>query len=142
MASILRLFYLETDTGARFSSLIDTSLPNADNSGYITTDPWRIVMAVASKSKEGLSRALQWLCLFARSGVDVPISTYMKFSSLAVRFDVSLDDGLLLVAAALSSTWLRSMGRQQLQSLFSALHVQLAPQIIHRLQTKTGLSDA
>ena len=51
--------------------------------------------------------ACQWICLFARSGVEVPISTFMEFSQLASSFDISLLDGLELAMAGLSSAWLK-----------------------------------
>jgi len=131
MASLLRLFQKESDV-----------LGSVDNGGQLPIDPWRAVIGIASKSQQGFVEALPWLCLFARSGVDIPVSTYMDFSTLARRFHVSLTDALIFVEGAMSSIWLRSMGRQKLQSMFSSLHSRLAPDISHRLQTKDGLVDA
>jgi hypothetical protein len=142
MSSLPRLFNLEGESVPRLSSLVEGPSSNTDYSPYMSIDPWRSVMAAATGSKEGLSYALEWLCLFARSGVDIPVSSYLDFSSLAVRFNASLTDGRLLVEAAMSSAWLKSMGRQQLQELVSALHTLLAPQVLHRLQTKAEVTDA
>lgn len=105
-------------------------------------DAWRLVMKVASADKEGWCRSLQWLCVFARSGVDIPVSTYLAFSSLAVKFEATLLECELLVEAALSSSWLKSMGRQQLQKMFSALHSHLAPEVIVAIQDPQCLPDA
>jgi hypothetical protein len=129
------------DAGGRSSVAVDVTLTNTDSNGQTTIDPWRVVMGVA-KNQEGVLNALSWLCLFARSGVDIPISIFMGFSSLVQSFNISLTDALVFVEAAMSSIWLKSMGRQQLQSLFSSLHSHLAPEVLHRLQTRNELPDA
>lgn len=113
-----------------------------DAVGSAVLDSWRVVMKVASTNKEGWRQSLQWLCVFARSGVDIPVSTYMTFSSLGSRFKASLTDCVLLVDAALSSTWLKSVGRQELQTMISALHSRLAPEISENLRIKMHLSES
>jgi hypothetical protein len=141
MSSVLRLFDLGTD----LSSLPDATshkLSRDESYSEVTVDPWRVVKEIGSTSKEGLSRALQWLCLFARSGVDIPVPAFMEFSTLAVRFGISLDDGLLFVTAVLSTSWLRPTGKRPLQKLFSSLHHLLASQVIHCFQTGSQVSDA
>lgn len=100
-----------------------------------------MVMQVASTSKESWIRSLQWLCVFARSGVDIPVPIYITFSSLANKFDASLLECGLLVEAVLSSTWLKSMGRQELQTIFSTLHARLASQVLDHLKAKIHLPD-
>lgn len=90
---------------------------------------------------EGLSRGLQWLYHFARSNVEIPLTTFKKFSALVTEFDSSLTDSLLLAKSVLSSTWLKSMGRQQLQSLFSELHGRLAPRIVEYLRGGTQVNE-
>jgi hypothetical protein len=141
MVSLQRLFQRETESGNRYSSMIDSTLGPTDNGRTVAIDPWRVVMDFASRSKEDLTNSLQWLCLFATSGVDIPVSTYMLFSSSAKRFNTGLTDALWLVEAAMRSTWLKSMGRQQLQAMFSSLHSHLASEVLHCLQTKTGVQD-
>jgi hypothetical protein len=143
MSSILRLFDFGMDLPGRSASLSDATLQKQDElHSEMTVDPWRVVKDVASRSQEGLSQALQWLCLFARSGVDIPVSAFMEFSTLAVRFGISLDDGLVFVTAALSASWLRPAKKRPLQKLFSSLHHLLASQVIHCLQIGSQVSDA
>jgi hypothetical protein len=142
MSSLYRLFNREGEGGNRSSVLIDASLGPADAVGMAVVESWRLVMRVASTDKDSWSRSLQWLCVFARSGVDIPVPTYLAFSSLANKFEASLPECVLLVEAALSSTWLKSMGRQELQTMFSALHSRLAPQLLDSFRSKVHLSEA
>jgi hypothetical protein len=142
MPSLYRLFNRESEGGNRFSNLFDSSLGPSDAVGMAVVDSWRLVMKVASTNKDGWSRSLQWLCLFARSGVDIPVPTYSAFSSLADKFEASLPECVLLVEAALSSTWLKSIGRQELQNMFSVLHSRLALQVLDCLRSKVHLSEA
>src|SRR6202167_2151005 len=130
MPSLYRLFNRETEGSNRFSSLSDASLGPADAVGMAVVDSWRLVMKVASTDKNGWSRSLRWLCVFARSGVDIPVPTWLAFASLASKFEASLPECDLLVEAALSSTWLKWMGRQGVQTMFSELHSRLAPQVL------------
>jgi hypothetical protein len=78
------------------------------------------------------------LCAFSRAGVDIPVSVFTLLSTQAVQFDASLEDTSFLVEAALSSTWLKSLGRQDLQAMLSDLHARFGPHIFHRLRTKDG----
>lgn len=119
----------------------DTTRTGIDSTVTSSLDPWRIVVAFASRNLHGLLQGLKWLCLFAKSGVEIPLSIYMKFSSLANEFSISVPDSLLLVEAALISSWLKSLGRQQLQTLFSDLHSRLGPDIIGRLRSRKDLSE-
>lgn len=142
MPSLYRLFNRETDGGNRFSTLIDASLGPVDVVGAAVVDSWRLVMKVASADKEGWIRSLKWLCVFARSGVEIPVATYKTFSTLAAKFAATLSECALLVEAAFSSTWLKSLGRQELQTIFSALHTRLSPQILEYLRSKTHVDEA
>lgn len=142
MPSLYRLFNREAEASNRSSNLIDATLGPVDAIGVAVVDSWRLVMQVASTDKDNWSRSLQWLCLFARSGVDIPIRTYLAFSSLATKFEASLLECILLVEAALSSAWLKSMGRQELQSMFSVLHSRLAPQVLECLRSRMHFSEA
>ena len=138
LPSLLRLFPEEK---SRFSATFDSALPNVEVKGLAVSDPWLLILGWASKSREGLSRSLHCLCVFARSGVDIPISTFTEFSSLTTKLGVSLTDSLLLVGAAFSSTYLKSMGRQDLQTVLSSLHFRLASHVLHCLRTKYDLQQ-
>jgi hypothetical protein len=98
-------------------------------------------MRLASKNREGLTRSLHWLGAFARSGIDIQVSTLNLFASLVVQFDATLEDFLLLAEATFTSIWLKSLGRQELQAMLSGLHANLAPRVIHCLQTRESLSQ-
>ncbi|KAJ6630829.1 hypothetical protein B0H10DRAFT_1938967 [Mycena sp. CBHHK59/15] len=134
MPSLYRLFPRETDASQRFSSTPDPSLIS-EGVGVTPLDPWRAVTDVGSSSKGGFSRSLQWLCAFARSGIDVPVSIFERFSSLAIQFEASLPDSMLLVKALLASSWLKPMGRNQLQNVFASLHSRLLTHILECLAT-------
>ncbi|KAJ7063344.1 hypothetical protein C8F01DRAFT_1132647 [Mycena amicta] len=111
MPSLNRLFPRETDTSQPASPF----------------DPWRVLMDGASESKNGFSQSLQWLLTFARSGVDIPIAIFQRFSSLSTQFGASLPDAIGIVDAILASSWLRVSSRNQLQDVIAALHsLQLA----------------
>lgn len=137
MPSLLRLFPRETDPSQRFSA-VD---PSTTTEGVAITsiDPWRVVTEVASQSKDGFSRSLQWLCVFARSGVDVPVAIFELFSSLATDFQTSLSDSTLLVNALLASSWLKPTGRNQLQNILASLHSRLLSHILECLAAGLNL---
>ena len=136
MPSLLRLF---PEDKTRFSTTLDAAIPDAEQKGLQPPDPWRQLMELASKGREGLSRSLQCLCVFACSGVDIPISTFLQFLSLVTNFGASLVDTLLFIEAAFFSMYLKSLGRQDLQAVLSALHSRLAPHVMHCLRTKNDL---
>lgn len=139
MPSLYRLFPREIDVSQRYS-VADLASPPIDDSSVF--DPWRLLVRVASESKEGLRRSLPWLCIFACGGIDVPVATYLRFSSLVSDQNLSLLESLLLVKAVMSSTWLKSMGRQELQVIFADLHTRLASEIQRNLLDQGPLSDA
>jgi hypothetical protein len=140
MLSLHRLF-THSESSQRSSTFTEAQANN-ESTGLKAFDPSRVILNVASESKEGLSRSLPWLNVFSCSGIDIPVSTFMQFSSLASQFEASLADSLLLVGAAVSSIWLKSIGSQQLQTVFASLHSRLAPQVLFCLQTKKGFPDA
>ncbi|EGN95947.1 hypothetical protein SERLA73DRAFT_93794 [Serpula lacrymans var. lacrymans S7.3] len=135
LPSLQRLFNREAETTSRFSTIIDATLTSADTSSLYSIDPWRIVHKTALESREGFSRSLNWLRLFARSGVDITVPTFVEFASRARVHASSLADCSILVDAAFLSTWLRSMGRQELQSIFSPLHSYLSPPIMQQMKS-------
>jgi hypothetical protein len=131
MPSLLRLFPRESDPSQRFSSADPTII--AEGVGGTPIDPWRVLMDVGSQSQDGFSRSLQWLCTFARSGVDVPVSIFERFSFLAVDFHASLADSMLLVESLLASSWLKPTNRHQLQNILASLHSRLLSHILECL---------
>ncbi|KAF7338262.1 hypothetical protein MVEN_02051500 [Mycena venus] len=131
MPSLYRLFPRETDPSQRFSTAPDSTV-TAEGVGA-PLDPWRVVMDIGSQSQDGFSRSLQWLCTFARSGVDIPLSIFERFSSLATDFHSSLSDSMLLVESLLASNWLKPSSRHQVQNIIASLHSRLLPHILECL---------
>lgn len=129
MPSLPRTFSHDAETSHHSGANPDLMETQVESLGSTMIDAWRPVIRISSKSKEGLSRGLQWLCLLARSGVEVPITVFTRFSTLVIEHNSSLTDSLLLVKAVMFSTWLKSVGRQELQVVFSQLHTRLAPTI-------------
>ncbi|KAJ7774577.1 hypothetical protein DFH07DRAFT_865871 [Mycena maculata] len=138
MPSLLRLFPREADPSQRFSSAVDPPT-TAEGVAGTSVDPWRVVTEVGFQSQDGFSRSLQWLCAFARSGVDVPVSIYERYSFLAKGFEASLSDSTLLVDALLASTWLKPTARNQMQDILASLHARLLPHILELLAAGVNL---
>ncbi|KAJ7774854.1 hypothetical protein B0H16DRAFT_1508657 [Mycena metata] len=132
MQSLYRLFPRETDASQRFSAALDLTI-TTETGGAAVLDPWRVVMSVGSQSEGGFSQSLQWLCAFARSGVDIPVSIFERFSSLATDFQASLSDSTLLVESLLAVSWLKPTGRSELQNVLASLHSRLLPHVLQCL---------
>ena len=95
-----------------------------------------MILPLAKKGTQELDRSLQWLCLFAHSGVDIPLTVFETFFALMKQLNLSLANSLLLAKAVMVSTWLKYKGQQELQSLISQLHERLSHQINHALSSK------
>ncbi|KAG6850997.1 hypothetical protein H0H93_004484 [Arthromyces matolae] len=102
-------------------------------------DPWQLVIRTAAKSSDALIHSLRWLCIFSRSGVEIPLAIFKMFASLLMKYDSPLSESSLLAEAVVVSTWLRPKGRQEIQNLLSELHERLAPRIV--TATKAGGVD-
>lgn len=133
MPSLHRLIPRETDASQRFSTVAADPSSAAEGVAVTSIDAWRVVKQVGSQSKDGFSRSLQWLCAFARSGVDVPLSIFEHFSSLATNFQASLSESTLLVDALLAASWLKPTDRTQLQNILASLHSRLLAHILECL---------
>jgi hypothetical protein len=104
-------------------------------------DPWRAVIRVSSSNKDGLLRSLKWLSVLACSGVEIPVAMFMRFSTLATEYNISLADSLMLAKSVMSATWLKSMGQQELQELFAGHHTRLASHIMQCLEKGTAVEE-
>lgn len=100
-----------------------------------------VMIDTIKASKDGFERGLHWLCLFISSGVDVPVFAFMQYASLATQFQASLDQCSILAKATLWACFLKSLGRQELQTMITSLHSYLAPQIIDGLRSRQSLSS-
>ena len=112
-----------------------------DVGGLAAIDPWKILFDVASDSKEGLKSGLRWFCIFARSGVEIPVSRFEQMLGLVQQSNSSWEDFTLLVDALFCSTWLRSLGKQELQTTVSNIHVSVYSRVLEDIKTEK-LSDA
>lgn len=105
-------------------------------------NPLHKLMDISFSSMDGYRRGLRWLCIFASSGVDIPVSAFYQFAASAGRFRADLEDCSILVKAGLYSAWLRSIGRQELQGMVGLLHEHLAATIVASLESKGSSLDA
>lgn len=129
MSSLSRVFSRDAEASQFSGAYPDPLETEAGSFRSMAIDAWRPIIRVSSESKEGLSRGLRWLSLLACSGLEVPIQVFTRFTTLVTEHNSSLSDSILLVKAVMFSTWLKSTGRQELQSVFSQLHTRLAPLI-------------
>lgn len=140
--ALSRIFTREVEASYRLTFGSDPITAHAENAVNITFDPWRAVIRVASANKDGLSRSLQWLSVLACSGVEIPVTIFMRFSVLATEYSASLADSLLLVKSVMSATWQKCTGRSEFQELFSEHHARLAPQIIQCLERGNEVQES
>ena len=139
---LIRLFNKDAEAVGRGSvTLENPTIASMDVGGLAAIDPWKILFQVASESKEGLEAGLQWFCIFARSGVEIPVPRFEQMFGLVQQFDSSWEDSKLLIEALFCATWLRSLGRQELQATVSDIHASVYPQILEEFKTK-NLTDA
>ncbi|KAH9951250.1 hypothetical protein B0H21DRAFT_272251 [Amylocystis lapponica] len=141
LQSLARLFNREVETSQRLNSIVDSRMTIMDANNIATTSALRVLVDTATGSREGFEQTLHWLCLFVRSGVDISVPTFAQFTSLSKRFNATLDESILLIKAALWSTWLKSMGRQELQAVVVAkIHTRLASQVVSALRSRLNLA--
>jgi len=139
---LIRLFNKDAEAVGRGSvTLENPTIASMDVGGLAAIDPWKILFQVASENKEGLEAGLQWFCIFARSGVEIPVPRFEQMFGLVQQFDSSWEDSKLLIEALFCATWLRSLGRQELQATVSDIHASVYPQILEEFKTK-NLTDA
>ena len=105
-----------------------------DLSALADVNPLQVMLSIATSTRSGYERGLQWLCIFAFSGVDIPVPIFLQFATLAKKFKANLRDCSKLVDAAMYSSYLRSLGRLDLQTLIAALHVHVFGEISSCLQ--------
>lgn len=117
-------------------TLENSGLASMDLGGLAPIDPWKILLRVASEGKEGLKTGLRWFCTFARSGIEIPVARFEQMFGLVRRFDSAWEDSKLLIDALFCATWLRSLGRQELQTTVSNIHRSVYPQVLEDLKVE------
>lgn len=130
---ILKLFPRVSDhrTTIMVISMTGESL---DRSAGLETNPWKVITETAQESRSSLEKALCWLSLLSRSGIEVPLDIYKQFTSVLIATGSPLRESCSFIKAMLASLWLRSLGRQRLQPLLASFHLSLIPKIHKALQ--------
>ena len=122
LTNLPRLLNREAETPARWTSAFDATMNSFEHADAPLLDPWKVVINIASKSYEGLRKTLEWLGVFAFSGVDIPSSTFTRLLSLIREFNTPFECDILLCRAVFMSIWVKSLGRQDLQELIMDLY--------------------
>ncbi|TFK29961.1 hypothetical protein FA15DRAFT_684259 [Coprinopsis marcescibilis] len=94
-----------------------------DGSSPSATGPLAILVQVASRSEADLNQVLNWVVMIVRSGLEIPLETLEQFLALVNSRPSNLTGVHLFVNIVMLSFWLKSMGRQNMQILFSRLLV-------------------
>ena len=132
MATLPRLLNRETEVSARWTAF-DATIGSFEHAGAPLLDPWRVVLSTAAKNEQGLKRALDWLYIFAYSGVDIPSSTFIQMSVLLRESQASFEDSSKLCKAVFAAICVKSMGRQELQEVIVDFYDRNAPYILEKV---------
>ncbi|CDO71214.1 hypothetical protein BN946_scf184863.g9 [Trametes cinnabarina] len=142
LTSLSRLFNKELDSSSqRFSTVVDPRLTMTENPSLLNVNPMRVIIDIATRSKDGYDRTLHWLCLFVRSGIEISTPTFIQLVSLGNRFGVSLDQSSLVIRAVLWSCWLKSMGRQEMQGVVAAIHSSIGGELVRCIQSREKTAE-
>ncbi|KAH9001155.1 hypothetical protein EDB92DRAFT_2050849 [Lactarius akahatsu] len=137
IVTLQRLLNRESNMNHRSNSAVDFTASLADASNITAINPWGVVLNLASTDKEGLGRCLQWLSVFALSAVDIPEAVFQRFKTLTDRFEFSVAEMYPLVHAAFLCVWMKSLGRQELYSTISSVHLRLSSDVSRSLGERT-----
>ncbi|KAF5315600.1 hypothetical protein D9611_004713 [Ephemerocybe angulata] len=138
IAGLNRLFPRDSDFSNNRLSSVDSDLPkpNDNEATAAKTDPFSTLTQVAQQSSGSLTQALDWLGMIARSGIDIPINVFNQFTTLVTGPNAILGQAHSLVHIITLCLWLRSIGRQFLQTLLGRIHTAIGPQIVSALKGK------
>lgn len=128
-----RLLNRESNVNHRSISAVYIAASLADASNITAINPWDVVLRKASTDKEGLGRCLQWLSVFALSAVDIPEAIFKQFETLTGRFEFSVAETYPLVHATFLCVWMKSLGRQELCTTISSVHLRLSSDVSRSL---------
>jgi hypothetical protein len=122
---------------SRSYSAVNHTASLADASNITAIDPWGVLLTLASSDKEGLGRCLQWLSVFALSAVDIPVAVFQRLKTLTDRFEFSVAEAYPLIHATFLCIWMKSLGRQELYSTISSVHLRLSSDVSRSLGERT-----
>lgn len=139
MTSLYRFLQREADSAQRNTA---ESIPSQPNSSPPNIDPWKLIVRTASTS-QGVAKSLQWLLVFACSGLEIPIPTYYQLATRVTTKTPFTADCLSLMKALFTSVWLKAMGCTELLSIVTLLHSRLGPVIVESVKNDpdTSLTD-
>ncbi|KAI0079929.1 hypothetical protein K474DRAFT_1638767 [Panus rudis PR-1116 ss-1] len=139
--SLPRLFNRELESSQRYSTMMGSRLSAPQFNVLNDANPLRDLIETAKSSKKSFERSLHWLCLFASSGVDIPVPVFVQFAGWAKQYNADLNDCQMIITAALWSSWLKSLGRQELQAVVATLHMHLMDQLLDGLRAQLRLPE-
>ncbi|KIP09568.1 hypothetical protein PHLGIDRAFT_67270 [Phlebiopsis gigantea 11061_1 CR5-6] len=139
--SLPRLFTRE-DGSQRSSLVFEGRASVGDSASLVNVNPMQKLMEISFSNRNGYRQGLRWLCIFASSGVDIPVSAFFQFAASVGRYRADLEDCMILVRAGLYSAWLRSIGRQELQAMIGMLQEHLSSDIVTKIWENEAAADA
>ncbi|KAL5490495.1 hypothetical protein ACEPAI_5328 [Sanghuangporus weigelae] len=139
LSTLPRLFNRDSEGTARWTTAFDATITSFEHISAPLLDPWRVVIDVAARDYDGLKKGLDWLCIFAASGVDVPVNTFLQLSALTRDLDAPFEDHLKLAEATFMAIWIKALGRQELHQMISDLHDRTAKHILAQLAVGTDV---
>ncbi|EAU88627.2 hypothetical protein CC1G_12019 [Coprinopsis cinerea okayama7 len=121
-----RIFPRDVDPGTPASMLVSPAIvrsptKEASPSPVEVDGPFQILLDVASHSEGDLTQSLKWLLMIARSGIELSSDILERFLTLVNTYPANLENAHLFVHTVMLSFWLKSIGRQNMQFLFSKL---------------------
>lgn len=72
--------------------------------------------------------------MIARSGIDISYDVFDKFLKLILGSEPSLSQCHRFIQALMLAVWVKSLGRQNIQTLVGRLHTVIGTQIISSLK--------
>lgn len=120
MPSLYRLFPREYEAGQRWSSASEVPGLVKETVGSMVADPWESVQEMVSQ--EGTKTAVQTFSVFARSGVDIPVSVFSYLGVQLQETTATFEDALVFTHALLSTIWLQPKGRDTILDVLLTLH--------------------
>ena len=116
------MFSFDSDTVGR-KNLSGNEQINSDLIDSIGHRPdiWKMVLQSATEQRENLKIAISLFHLFACSGEDIPTKHVYTLCNIANSLDIEFDDDYELLKAIFMIVWMRSIGKQELQSIIASL---------------------
>lgn len=122
--------------------IISTTGEFTDRPAGLDTDPWRVIVDIGRESLSGLEKALRWLSLLSRSGIDVPLKIYNQLITTLGSAESSLKNSCSFIKSVFASLWLRPLGRQQYQRMLTEFYRSIVPGIHEAFRKSSSQQNA